>query len=243
MKKIKRQGKDTGGTRGWFCCPSIEIFEQEGIFIKKAIVWVIVVCTLVAMFFLTGSVATLLFHVWNVDEYSTTAIEDYGKYVGNYDNKTVRAFINSFFPETIEDSFVDIVYSYRAQKGDTYAYEAYLEFTVEDPQEYRRIVDYYTANYEKQPFPYDPSFSEYIVSDIIQCSQVDAMGNMPSRIHIPYAKIGKILCSPEEQRLIFVALGVYDGGIATTDFLTVYFDRFQIDPLEYGKTRWGYDGK
>ena len=187
-------------------------------YIAAAILWVAVI------------IGLLIWNTGTKGEYSTTDISDYGKYTGNYDNATVSNFINSFFPEKIEDGFENVVYSYRAKKFDTYAYEAYLEFTVADQQEFFHIVDRYTANYQAQPFPYDPSFCECVIADIFiaEASEYDQ-----TRISISYAEIGKILYSVEEQCIIFVALGVYDGGAATANYLTVYFNRFQIDPLAY----------
>ena len=47
--------------------------------------------------------------------YETTSIEDYGRYIGNYDNDTPHSFITSFFPAEIDDSFSDVEYSYKAK--------------------------------------------------------------------------------------------------------------------------------
>ena len=75
-------------------------------------------------------------------------------------------------------------------------------------------------------FDYDESFSEYTVDhnfDIwIYGDEKDAV-QLFNDIHIEYAKIGKILCCDEEQRIIFVALGVFDGGVATVDYLCTFF--------------------
>lgn len=38
--------------------------------------------------------------------------------------------------------------------------------------------------------------------------------------------------------LTLAALGVNDGGVVTTEFLCVYFDRFHIDPIDH---ETGYD--
>ena len=165
--------------------------------------------------------------------YITTDIADYGQYVGNYDNETVQEFVSSFFPDNLEPTFSDIVYSYRAQKNDTYAFEVYLEFTIKDADEYQAFINRVTKGKTETQFLYDNTFIEYTIADVFrpvnqQASPIEDVG-----VKISFAEIGKILCSPGDQRIIFVALGVYDGGIATTNFLTVYFDRFEIDPLEY----------
>ena len=81
----------------------------------------------------------------------------------------------------------------------------------------------------QQEFRYDAAYQEYtVIDEFLPSSQYEN-----GIVSIRYAKIGKILCCPEKQEVIFVALGVYDGGVARTDFLCVYFNRFQIDPKEY----------
>ena len=164
-------------------------------------------------------------------QYITTDIANYGIYKGNYDNETVESFITGFFPEKIDENFSDVKYSYRAQKGDSYAYEAYLEFVVTDKERYKAICEKYTSELEGKEFPYANIFTEYIIED-----DLDPWKDDDGEIQIEYAEIGKILCSEKEQRIIFVALGVYDGGMVNTDFLNVYFNRFNIDPLKYGET-------
>lgn len=166
-------------------------------------------------------------------QYTTNDIKKYGKFTGNHDNDFPREFTTSFFPEQIETFFSEVAYSYRAQKNDTYAFEAYLEFVIEDTEVFDSFVKRTTEGLESKPFFYDSSFVEYTVSDVFEgtIGQEETDGN--TYVAIGYAKIGKILCSKEEQRIIFVALGVYDGGMARSDFLTVYFDRFGIDARNY----------
>lgn len=175
----------------------------------------------------------LLIYTFSVPkQYMTNSVEDYGKYIGNYDNKSVQEFISSFFPEEIENSFSNVTYSYRAQKNDTYAFEAYLAFTIKDSNEYSSFVEKHTIGMNQSEFRYDGMYQEFtLVDEFLPSSQK----NSKTGINIRYAKIGKILCCLENQEIIFVALGVYDGGVAKTDFLTVYFDRFKIDPWEYAE--------
>lgn len=169
-------------------------------------------------------------------QYETTNISDYGEYTGNYDNKAVESFINSFFPEKIEPYFENINYSYKAQKGDTYAYEAYLEFTISDKEKYNDFIVNTTQNLNKQTFFYDTRYTEYVISDEftpLYSNEEMTEGISDSGVSISYAKIGKILCLEEEQKVIFIALGVYDGGLAEAEYLNVYFDKFNINPREY----------
>lgn len=176
--------------------------------------------------------------IWSVAprQYVTTDLADYGNYIGNYDNQSVQKFITSFFPKEIQKKFTNITYSYRAQKNDTYAFEAYLEFTIEDAHEYEEFITQNTSGLEKKSFPYDDSYTEYVIFDeFYPIGYLDDNDDQEDDldIHIRYAKIGKILCSNEDQKIIYIALGVYDGGIVTTDFLSVYFNRFNINPKEY----------
>ena len=173
--------------------------------------------------------------VWSVlpRQYTTNDIEKYGKFTGNYDNDFPREFTTSFFPEQIEDFFSEVTYSYRAQKNDTYAFEVYLEYVIEDADVFESFVKEKTVGLASKAFSYDASFVEYTVADVFEGTIWQEESDMSPDVSIDYAKIGKILCSKEEQRIIFVALGVYDGGMASSDFLTVYFNRFGIDARNY----------
>lgn len=162
--------------------------------------------------------------------YKTDNINDYGKYVGNFDNEKPTLFIESFFPITIEDYFSEIKYHYKAKKGDTYAYQAYLEFEIKDPETF---LAYLNANIETSeciPFQYDNSYMEYSVSNILHLDlQEDTDGEFP----ILYANIGKVLYSAEKHKFIFFALGVFDGGGTNTAELSYFFDRFDVDVKDY----------
>lgn len=172
--------------------------------------------------------------------YETTDIANYGKYIGNYDNKSAEEFITSFFPKKIESYFSNVKYVYRAKQLDSYAYEAFLEFSIEDEALFREYVSNTTENAQLTPFEYDSSFMECNISDFIEFrAYFDADDVGPARYHIGYASIGKILINQDENRLIYVAIGVYDGGGVHTAFLREFFTRFNIDPGEYaqGKER------
>lgn len=55
-------------------------------------------------------------------------------------------------------------------------------------------------------------------------------------IGIGCAKIANVPENTAEQRMITIAPGVQDGGGASTDYFTRYFDRFAIDPPEYAES-------
>jgi len=163
--------------------------------------------------------------------YETENVADYGKIKGNFDNESPKKFIFSFFPETLNDSFSDITYHYKAIRGDAYAYECYLEFVVEDPDAYRAFLDSYVDNKQTKAFSYDEAYMEYSISNIldIDSSKTGDHGGYP----IHQAEIGKILYNDSEQRILFFAMGEYDGGGTETTALDYFFEEFGIDVAEY----------
>jgi len=182
------------------------------------------------------SVIAILLWLAPIQRYETTDIGDYGKYTGNFNNETPRSFITTFFPEEIRDIFTHVVYSYRAEKLDTFAFEAYLEFTIEDPAEFHRYIDELGADKEWQPFAFDSGYMEHSVSNELVLGDPSKDEKAQQVYYIEEAMIGKILYSEKDNTIIYVAIGVYDGGGARTDYLSVFFERFGIDPQAYEKT-------
>ena len=171
--------------------------------------WCVVACAtvvtaIVVVFMLSG----------DGDVYQTNDIADYGNIVGNYDNETPKEFIFSFFPETIESYFEQPQYHYKAIKGDSYAYEICLEFSIKDQQIFDDYVRTISAGKEAIPFVYDQKYTDFTISN-------DYHGNSISN-----AGIGKILVDEELQQIIYIATGTYDGGFATRDDLNYYWTRF-----------------
>ena len=175
---------------------------------------------------LTVCFALLSLFAMRPEIYETNDLADYGKYTGNHDNDAPREFITSFFPETVSDSFTDIQYHYKAKRFDTYAYEAYLEFVIPDSASFNLFLEEYIKKDQCNPFMFDTSFTEYSISNVLQFTDTN---NHSDKYAISYAEIGKILFSIDEQRIIFVALGVYDGGGTDTSELNIFFSRFHID--------------
>ena len=166
-----------------------------------------------------------------VSEY--TDIDKYNQYTGTYDNQFVKRYIRSFFPESIDDDSVEVLrYSYYAKKLDTYGFEAYLELKIHDTDTFNRYLSVVAENVEEKPFVYDESFMEYDIENVL------ILGNRGSGNYysIEQAKIRKVLFQTESQTIIYVAMGVYDGGGTQTDELHVFFDRFGIDPNQYAQT-------
>lgn len=191
---------------------------------------ILLIVFLVIAAILGGTVFYLLDPFSEPEIYETNDINDYGNYTGNYDNNTPKEFIDAFFPDVIEESFSDVTYHYKAKEFDTYAYEAYLEFVIEDTEAFYKFLDEHVDISRSAPFRYDGSFMVDTISNILMLSSPSVQ---PGIYAISRAEIGHILYSLDEHRIIFVALGVYDGGGTDTSELHFFFNRFNIDVLDY----------
>ena len=170
-------------------------------------------------------------------QYATSDINNYGNYIGNADNQFASKYISAFFPEIIESSFTDVTYSYRAQNLGNYAFEAYLEFVIEDEKAFHEFISGKTSGLECKEFPYDPNFVEYTLDDMLDIDVINGEDKQNRQIWISTARIGKILCNAEEHRIIFVAMAMRDAWDAYSDYFCCYFDRFNIDPTKYEGAR------
>lgn len=170
----------------------------------------------------------------NVTE--TCELGDYGAYTGNFDKEFPGEFINSFFPEQIGGNFSNVTYHYKVRKGDSYAFEAWLDFTIEDPEEFRAFIEETTQKRfldrqtTLQPFAYDEAYMDYTVSCYLELSTDEAR---EAGYPIGDALIGKVLYCEETRHIIFVAIAVHDGYSATTTDLNHFFEYFHIDPVEF----------
>ena len=163
--------------------------------------------------------------------YETSDLTDYRKISGNYDNDTPAKFIYRFFPECIPHSFSDVSYHYTARRGDAYACECYLEFVIEDEAEFHAFLSQYEDIYESCVFIWDNSFMQITLSNVFATDGTRASDKKGYPIH--NAEIGKILYSASEQKIIFWALCVRDGGGVGSTQLQHFFDRFEINVLDY----------
>lgn len=210
------------------------------------IVSLIVVATLSVLFFgywVMYSVIEFLTDPFPV--YETTNIEDY-RVVRGTDNEDEAKRLLEFFPYEIKDYFEDVTYSFKAQKCGVYSFEAYLEFTISDKAQYDEYIKSAIKWRIGQPFEYDPAYTEYLVSDVIQPNfSVDVLksnrvlyqGN-EKNFDIDYCDVRKILCNAEEQRVIFVAICVDHEGFTSTELYSTFFERFDIHPREYAAPRY-----
>lgn len=171
--------------------------------------------------------------------YETQSVEDYGSFPGLAE-EYMTEYINRFFPEQILDDYQDVKYVFRRSNIDEYSFEAYLEFTFDSADAFNAHVLDATEGMLPGTFAFDEDFQEYVVYDTDDGFVYDHL--MLEHEHyddgevsysIRYAKIAKLLVNADEQRVIYIALALHDGGGTSTSFLRSYFDRFDIDPKEY----------
>lgn len=171
----------------------------------------------------------LLILSFSNDTYITDSIEDYGIYDGNWDNKTPTDFISSFFPEDIEDSFSDVVYHYKANDSGFYAFEAYLEFRITDTDDFFRYLETVIDSDSVTSSSCSSAFLEHTISNEYD---INLSGSTAA---INGALIGKVLYSPDEQTVIFWALGIRNEGHTPVTEFDFLFSRFDIDPVAYAE--------
>lgn len=196
---------------------------------------------LLAFYSLSGIVYLLIFmeNRGQPTHYETYSVEDYGKYPGRAE-EYMTGYISRFFPEQITDDFQNVNYAFRRSNVDEYSFEAYLEFTFDSLDTFQSHVREATDGMIQRTFAFDSEYKEYVlydndsgfVYDHLQLGREYTDEDITS-YQIHYAKIAKILVNYEEQRVIYVALALHDGGGTNTAFLRSYFDRFNIDPKEY----------
>jgi hypothetical protein len=178
----------------------------------KVVMWrsfLIVIGILLAIPGIFAGIIYLSTAKWG-EVYETNDVADYGNITGNYDNESPQAFIFSFFPETMDESFSQVNYHYKAIYGGAYAYEAWLEFVIDDHTEFEAYVENLLGGKRLLPFPFD---ERYMVYDFEEASHK-----------------GIVLVSKQAQHLIFVAYGIH-GDHATLYDLSYYLDQFNIGPI------------
>ncbi len=167
----------------------------------------------------------------------TTDIADYGHYPNVKTTDIEHILIHSFFPESIKDSFSDVRFSYKAENIDDYGFEAYLEFKIENPLEFDQYIDSIAEEQQWKDFTFDGNFKEFSIKNELYLDVDDPYDPESLFQHqIIQADIRKVLYSLESQTVIYVAIGVRDGGGVGTNYLNVFFTRFGIDPVEYVQT-------
>lgn len=163
------------------------------------------------------------------DVYETNSVQDYGYITGTFSDKEAEKDILAFFPQKIDDRFENVQYHYAAMKGPECAFECYLEFTVEDPQEFAQLVEQHTKPEDTKTFVYDKSFQEYTKYDDYWLVVSD------ESYFINSAYVWKVLYREEDHRMIFAALKVRGSGWVSPDNFSHFLNRFEIDPVEYAR--------
>lgn len=172
-----------------------------------------------------------------VEYNETTDIADYGHYPNVKTTDIEHILIHSFFPESIKDSFCDVRFSYKSEDLDTYGFEAYLEFNIENSLEFYHHISSIADEQQWKDFAFDGNFKEYSIKNELVLDVDDPYDPESLFQHqIIQSDIRKILYSPESQTIIYVAIGVQDGGGVGTNYLNVFFNRFSIDPVEYERS-------
>lgn len=187
---------------------------------KKRFVFIILFLLLIA----------LCFHACKFEYYETNHIEDYGVIVGT-NNKIAHKYIFSFFPEQIEPYFSDIRYHYKAFSLDAVGCEVYLEFTIQDENQFMQYLEQLNISENNTVvFSSDPSFREFAYNK--QYFSADP-SDQPGNWSIQHATIRKIFYSMDQQKIIFWAYLVHDGGGTHFKDLRYFFDLYDITPDEY----------
>ncbi len=149
-----------------------------------------------------------------------TGIENYGKYaicVGDWET--------DFFPEIDKNIMSNFKYSYNAWCAWDCAHEIYLEFTIEDEEEFSKFINdtkiKVFQKYEEaivQKFRFDESYTEVVIEDNIYAAP-------PATINKAYVR--KFMYNEDTNSLIFVNLYVIDNwGCKNSE----YMKRFNIEP-------------
>ena len=174
--------------------------------------------------------------------YQTSSVDDYGQFPGQSE-KYMTEYIGRFFPNELSDDFTEVTYCFTRSDIDTYSFEAYLEFTISDSEAFREHVANAVTGLEENIFSFDETFREYVLSSpenpsyLCDCILLgdhysdEDTGEM--LYYIEFADISKILVNYEEQRVIYVALALHDGGGTDTGLLGTFFRRFGISPKDY----------
>lgn len=181
------------------------------------------------------------------EDYETCNISDYGYYPGrNADvEEYTYEYVHNFFPEEISDEFQDVEYVFRSRSCEL-GFEVYLEFTIENIDNFNEHVSTATQGMLFRPFYFDERYQEYIwtapakydkettiIYDGITLSEREQVRDNTKCYVIEDALIAKILVCPEEHRIVYVVICVKDGAHSDTSFFHAYFDRFSIDAKEY----------
>lgn len=196
---------------------------------------------LLAVLLLCGTLLALsIFGAESID-YTTSNSGDYGHYQGVLEQYQAE-YMGRFFPEALAPEFQDVQYHFSSRTVDTYGFEAFLEFTFSDADTMEAYLSQHTAGMTRGTFYFDNAFQEYVLTNADTGYQYDHITLNPTPhtdadgltyYYINHADIAKILVNPQQLRVIYVVIAVFDGGGTDTSLLNTFFTRFQIDPKAY----------
>ncbi len=180
---------------------------------KKILAIILVLCT----FCLAGCSI-------KVPHKRTTDINEYGK----YDNCVGESETN-FFPELDENIMSNFKYSYNVDCFIDCAHEIYLEFNIENEDEFAAFISEHQNKILQenedaivQQFVYDTAYTEVVIKDYIFSRYTD-----DGELVIDRAYIRKLIYNEENNSVIFIYLYVVDYWEFEN---STYIERFNIDP-------------
>ena len=159
-----------------------------------------------------------------LDPYQTSDITLYKDYPKLF-TKEIAELTDRLFPDKIEDFFADPMYSFSLSKLDS-ASEVWLEFNIEDTEQYWTYKKTILLENEASPFKYDVTFDEWALEDTIYTGG-------DNEEYLELATMLKVLFHDETQTVIYIALLIEGPMIYHLPEEFIYFERFSIDITDY----------
>ena len=164
-----------------------------------------------------------------IKDLDTTDIEKYGIF-----DTCVHESIGDFFPKLDKSIMSNFKYSYNAYCFIDCAHEIYLEFTIENEDEFTQFINEKQSSIiqentdaKVQKLKYDESYTEVVIGDRITTEY----GN-DGELAIECAYIRKLIYNEDSNSIIFVYLYVMDYWEFEN---STYIERFNIDPNTLNK--------
>ena len=195
----------------------------------KVLLFVGVLLAIILKLFLDVAGITIFFHFYfRASEITeTTDLAQYGSF-GTCEawdsNETVQEYVEGFMPERIEDYFSNPIYSFKECKYHN-LHEIYLEFTIEDEEQFDAYVQSATNGTELTAVPSAEGFEEYVLDERADVGSLD-----DGRMYIEHIRIKKILFSDETNTVIYVSI-VCRGDVVWYIEEFTYFQKFSIETL------------
>ena len=175
-------------------------------------------------------ICTMCFSSCNkLSKYPITNIDNYGKY-----DDCVGKSETNFFPELDKSIMSNFKYSYNAYCFIDCAHEIYLEFTIENEDEFTQFINekqnsimQENTDATVQKLKYDESYTEVVIED-----RITTRYSNDGELVIDSAYIRKLIYNEDINSIIFVHLYVMDYWEFEN---STYIERFNIDPNTLNK--------